>query len=224
MWNAFWMTRYIYETTKVAQFRIRAHDQGLRYNKTSNKNVHLLLQHCFKSSQPRCALTTHESNCLATNQVVAGCGKKERRELLFFLQQNLYMLRVLLAQTILFFSNWRKSREWRVSPVILSNPKSVFTQLATTWFGARQVWTWLVTQETLLLNSFCSNVAQQVARFGCPFYRSYRFTSFKSMTFDTMVVYPHPELYEHVMLQAFPLYYARWHMTNILSLSSSLTS
>lgn len=29
------------------------------------------------------------------------------------------------------------------------------------------------------------------------------------MTFDTMVVYPHPELYEHVMLQAFPLYYAR---------------
>ena len=127
MWNAFWMTRY--ETTKVAQFRIRAHDQGLRYNKTSNKNVHLLLQHCFKSSQPRCALTTHESNCLATNQVVAGCGKKERRELLFFLQQNLYMLRVLLAQQFCF-SAWRRD-----SPVILSNPKSVFTQLATTWFG-----------------------------------------------------------------------------------------
>ena len=43
----------------------------------------------------------------------------------------------------LFCSKWHNFRLWRDSRVISSNQKSVFTQLATTWFVARQVWTWV---------------------------------------------------------------------------------
>ena len=45
--------------------------------------------------------------------------------------------------------------------------------LATTWSGARQIWTWVVERATLLFNTFCRNVAKQVARFCCPFYRRF---------------------------------------------------
>ena len=45
----------------------------------------------------------------------------------------------------LFCSKWRKSRVWRDFRVIVSNQKSVFTQLLTlTRFVVRQVWTWVV--------------------------------------------------------------------------------
>ena len=40
----------------------------------------------------------------------------------------------------LFCSKWRNSRVRRDSRLMLSNQKSVPTQCATTWFGARQVW------------------------------------------------------------------------------------
>ena len=68
----------------------------------------------------------------------------------------------------LFCNKWRNSHEKHDSCVIFSNQKSVFTQLATTWF----VWTWVVKRATFLFNSFCSNVAKQVASFCCPFYHS----------------------------------------------------
>ena len=40
-----------------------------------------------------------------------------------------------------------------------------FSQPAATWIVFRQVWTWLVKCGTSLFNSFCSNVARQVAGF-----------------------------------------------------------
>ena len=36
-----------------------------------------------------------------------------------------------------------------------------FSQPATTWFVARQVWKWVVRRATSFFNSFCSNVAKQ---------------------------------------------------------------
>ena len=39
----------------------------------------------------------------------------------------------------LYCSKWRRSLVWRDSREILSNQKSVFTQLATRWFVTRQV-------------------------------------------------------------------------------------
>ena len=75
-------------------------------------------------------------------------------------------------KTNLFCNKWR-SYVWRDSGVILSNQMSVFMQLATTWSDARQIWTWVVERATLLFNSFCRNVAKQVASFCCPFYRRF---------------------------------------------------
>ena len=46
--------------------------------------------------------------------------------------------------------------------VMLSNQKSVFTQLVATWFVARQAWKWEVKQPTSLLNS--AIFRKQVAR------------------------------------------------------------
>ena len=57
----------------------------------------------------------------------------------------------------LFCNKWRKSRVWRDSRAILSNQKSVFTQLATTWFVARQI----LKRATSFFNTFCINVAKK---------------------------------------------------------------
>ena len=39
-------------------------------------------------------------------------------------------------------------------------------------FIAKQVWTWVIKRSTLIFNTFCMNVAKQVALFCCPFYRT----------------------------------------------------
>ena len=49
-----------------------------------------------------------------------------------------------------------------------SGPTLYFSQPATTWFIAKEVWTWVVKRVTSLFNSFCSNVAKQIARLCCP--------------------------------------------------------
>ena len=43
---------------------------ALRYGKTGNKNVQLVLQHCCNAR-----FTNHLQTCLVTNQVVAACEK-----------------------------------------------------------------------------------------------------------------------------------------------------
>ena len=45
-----------------------------------------------------------------------------------------------LLPKALFCNKWRESRVWHDSRVILTNQKSVFSQLSTTWFVARWVW------------------------------------------------------------------------------------
>ena len=127
------------------------------------------------------------------NRVVAGCEKMVQKvaSSSTFLQQNLYMLRVLPAQDKLrFWSKWHNFRLWRDSRVISSNQKSVFTQFATTWLVAKQVWTWLVKLATSLFNSFCSNVPKQVARscLCCPFYRSFTHLRFEGKISEGSVI------------------------------------
>jgi len=59
-----------------------------------------------------------------------------------------------------FAASWHKSRKWRESRAILSNQKSLFRQLATTWFDTRQVWTWVVNKATSLFNNFFPTMLQ----------------------------------------------------------------
>ena len=73
----------------------------------------------------------------------------------------------------LFCSRWRNSSIWYDSFIILSNQKSVFTQLATSWFVARQFWTRGVKRATSLFNSFCSKIAKYFAHFCYPNNRSF---------------------------------------------------
>ena len=58
------------------------------------------------------------------------------------------------------------------SSVILSNQKSVFTQLAATFSGCKTGLHVVGKRATSLYNRFSSNAAKQVARFCCSFYHS----------------------------------------------------
>ena len=130
----------------------------VRYNR-QQKKCSYVLQHCCKMSWiamlrvlPPAAfkrLSCNNSGCCRLRTFVAE---------LYFLQQNLYMLRVYRSKANLFCCKWLNSLVWRDSRVILSNQKSVLSrQLATTWFVSRQVWTWVVKREILLFNSFRSS-------------------------------------------------------------------
>ena len=74
------------------------------------------------------------------NQVVPGCEK---------LSQKRFATKSTCCE--FYQPNFRVWRDF-LFRVILSNRKSVFTQLATTWFVARQVWTWVVIKRAMLPN------------------------------------------------------------------------
>ena len=109
---------------------------------------------CFRALPTCCAhsdvahFTTHGSNLSCKK---SGCCKKAK------LLQKVENSSICFCNKIctcctsnwllsnLFCSKWRKSRVWRDFRVIVSNQKSVFTQLLTlTRFVVRQVWTWVV--------------------------------------------------------------------------------
>ena len=82
------------------------------------------------------------------------------------LQLNLCEFRVLPTQGNFFFSEWRNSRLWCDSRVILCNQKSVFTQFPTTSvIVGIQAWTLVIKRETSLSYSFCSIFLQNMAKF-----------------------------------------------------------
>ena len=74
---------------------------------------------------------------------VAKSRCREIRKMFYFLQQNLYKICCAFYRpnANLFCNKWRKFCIQRDTHVILTNQKSVFAQLATTWFVARQVGT-----------------------------------------------------------------------------------
>ena len=67
-------------------------------------------------------------------------GNKENSSL----QQNLQnMLCIFETKVNLCCSKWHKFHVWCDTHIILCSQKSVFTQLAKTWFVARHVWMWV---------------------------------------------------------------------------------
>ena len=148
-------------------------DVKLRDGKTGSKSAHLVLKHwCKTSRKVMCWYTTHIQTYLATNQLIAGCTNllQKVESSSFFCNKICTCCVFYQPKANLFCCKWCNSHVWHDSRVILSNQKFEFTQLATTLFVTRQVWTWVVKHATLLFNMFCSNVAKQVACFCCPFY------------------------------------------------------
>ena len=90
----------------------------------------------------RVILSTSQT-CLATNQLVAGW-----ETLLQTVESSSTFCSKLRACCGFNRPQTNLSRVWRDSRVILSNQKTVFTELVTTWFVARKVWTWLVKHVT----------------------------------------------------------------------------
>ena len=103
---------------------------ALRYVKTGKelKTCNLFCNIAVKRVEMRrCAFYQSPSNMSCSKSVCCRVRKvvAESREWFYFLQQNLYTLRVLRAQAKanLFFSKWRNSRVWCDSRVVLSNQK-----------------------------------------------------------------------------------------------------
>ena len=82
------------------------------------------------------------------------------------------MLCVFRPKANLFCNQWRTSRVRRDSRVILSNQKSVFSQLVANWFVARQVW--FVSGKTH--NIAFQLVLKQCCKTSCTFLLPRRFT------------------------------------------------
>ena len=119
------------------------------------------------------SLTTHGQTCLATNQVVAGCEK-----LLQKVESNsTFCNKICLCcafygpKANLFCSKLRNATVRRDSRTILSNQKSVFTQLTVTFICCKTDLNVGSKTRNLLFNTFCRNLAKQVARVCYSFYR-----------------------------------------------------
>ena len=78
---------------------------------------------------------THIQICLATNQVFAGCEKllQKVESSSTFCDKICTCCAFYRPKANLFCTKWHESSVWRDSCVILSNQKSVFTQLAATF-------------------------------------------------------------------------------------------
>ena len=123
--------------------------------------MQLVLQHCCKTSW---IVVLHVLP--PTNQA---CLQQIRK---LQVEKSFYSREKVESSTTCLADKWRNFRVCCDSREILSNQKSVFTQVATAWFAARQVWTKVVKRTALLFKSFCGSVAKQVARSCCPFYHS----------------------------------------------------
>ena len=115
----------------------------LRFGKTGNNDLQLVLLCCCKVSWIVMLhiLPPMNQTCLVTNQVVAGCKtllqKVERNST--FSKKISTCCAFYRLKANLFCGKWWESSVRLDSCVILHNQKSVFTQLATTWFVGRQV-------------------------------------------------------------------------------------
>ena len=79
---------------------------------------------------------------------------------------------------------WRNSCACNDSRKILSNRNSIFTQIATTWFVARQVWTWVIWCATSIWHTYRFIVAFVSGRQDLPSdERAFSLTSFEHKAF-----------------------------------------
>ena len=116
--------------------------------------MQLILQHCCKRVEKRCCrccLFYHPLTKPVLQQL--GCcrlGKellKKAESSSTFCNKPLHVARF-TGQGKLILQRVTQSCLCPDSRVILSNQLSVFTQFATAWFVARQVWTWVIKRAT----------------------------------------------------------------------------
>ena len=116
----------------------------LSQGKSGNKTVQLVLQHCCKTSWKAMLLVLLASFKPIFQQIrlLKGCENLLEKvgSSSTFCNKICSCFAFYRLKANLFCRKWRNSRVWHDSRVTLSNQKSVFTQLATTWFAARQVW------------------------------------------------------------------------------------
>ena len=135
--------------------------------KWGNKNVQLVAQHCCKISckailrvyHPRSNLSCNKSGCWKLRKVVA-----ESESGSTFDNKICTCFAFFRSLPNLFCSKWRNPTSFNP---IRSQYSPNLQQRLFTW---KQVWTWVIKRATLLFNTFCMNVAKQVALFCCPFY------------------------------------------------------
>ena len=143
------------------------------YRKTCNKNVQLALQHCCEQVEKLYSAFSHPHSNLSCNK----SGRCKLREYWLLIGSNYAEVTPYTGVTSL------AAQQVCLGPVKRASctdfvPKSRTTlyrhflqqifATCLTWVVARQVWTWLAKRATSLFNSFCGNVAKQVARFCCP--------------------------------------------------------
>ena len=128
-----------------------------------------LPQNELKSDLAR--FSTHVHTCLVALSGCPGCEKlfQKVESIPTFCKKICHVAQLFyLPKANLLCSKWRNSCVWPVSPVILSSEESVF-MLATTWFVARQVWTWVEKRATSLFNLFCRNLRNKLHVFVASF-------------------------------------------------------
>jgi len=156
--------------------------------KTGSKNVRLVLDYCCITSWKvmwRVSPPTDQT-CLATNQVVARCEKllQKVESSSTFWNKICTCCAFYRPKANLFCNKWRNPPciarlprnfiQWNVSIHATCN------NLVCCKTGLNV----LLKRATFLFNSFCSNVAKQVARFCCPFYRSLRKLRYCDVSID----------------------------------------
>ena len=122
-----------------------------------------MLQNKLQSDVAR-AFTIHAQTCFATNQVVAGCQELLQKVtvVLLLVTKSVHVARFSAPlQTCLAAGD--------VTPVYGVTFKS-FNPIRSQY--SRSLQQPLFKRATLLFNTFCINVAKQVARFCCPIYRT----------------------------------------------------
>ena len=119
--------------------------------KTGNKTVQFVLEHCCKSIVAR-------FNSPGTNQV---CVKTD------------FWLRGSHAIDESYVTCCKTSLSWAGTEQKVGLLKNSFSQPATTRFVGGQVWRWVVKRITSLFNSCRSSVTRRVARFCFPFYPAF---------------------------------------------------
>ena len=108
-----------------------------RYSRTRNKKVKPVLQHCCQTSfSTNCAfLYLRIKPGLLQDATI--CCWKERYSLLSA-TKSVHVVRFNGTRLTCFAATWRNSHVWWDFCAILYDQTSVFKQLATTWFIARQ--------------------------------------------------------------------------------------
>ena len=117
------------------------------YDKRGNKTIQIVLQHSCRMSWKAMLsiLPPRNQIWINCNKPTGSCRLSEKlwqtvETVLLFAIKSEHV--GCTHATFFNYSKWCNSHVWSDFHIILSNQKSVFTQLATTWFKAGALWWW----------------------------------------------------------------------------------